>query len=238
MSDTHSTASNVNTWVSNVTDGHIEKMIDDGMYICIYVKAIKSFYFVSRYFILLHSSFILYLQYIILILRKQYNIIILNSLMSKLNFATFTPINLFEILIIRIKFGSMLNFFFYVLEKSLQDSVMLIMNALFFKGVWRRRYFAPENTRVTKFHIDANSSVNVPYMHTVDRFYYAESPRLDAKILRIPYDVRDIRTIYICSISILRANQNLTRLKLIISNTQTIFFRARNSLCTSYYRIR
>lgn len=67
---------------------------------------------------------------------------------------------------------------------------MLIANGLFFKGAWRRKYFAPEKTRVSKFHVNVNDSVNVPYMNSVDRFYYVESARLDAKILRIPYDVR------------------------------------------------
>ncbi|XP_011879335.1 PREDICTED: uncharacterized protein LOC105568344 [Vollenhovia emeryi] len=102
LSDAHATATKVNSWVNNITNGHIEKMIDD--------------------------------------------------------------------------------------EKGLEDSVMLIVNGLFFKSAWRRKYFAPENTRVSKFHINANESVNVPYMHTVGRFYFAESPKLDAKILRIPYD--------------------------------------------------
>jgi len=83
---------------------------------------------------------------------------------------------------------------FHVSEQSLQDSVMLIMNALFFKGVWRRKYFAPENTRIAKFDINTNDSVNVPYMHSRNRFYYAESTKLDARILRIPYDVH--KTIY------------------------------------------
>lgn len=76
-----------------------------------------------------------------------------------------------------------------VSEKGLKDSVMLVVNALFFKAAWRRKYFAPENTRVSKFYINVNESVNVPYMHTVGRFYYVESTKLDAKILRIPYDV-------------------------------------------------
>lgn len=67
---------------------------------------------------------------------------------------------------------------------------MLIVNGLFFKSAWRHKYFAPENTRIAKFHININESVNVPYMRTVSRFYCAESSRLDAKILRIPYDVR------------------------------------------------
>lgn len=102
LSDTHAIATKVNSWISNITNGHIEKMIDD--------------------------------------------------------------------------------------EKGLENSVMLIVNGLFFKGAWRRKYFAPENTRVSKFHINANESINVPYMHTIGRFYYAESSRLDAKILRIPYD--------------------------------------------------
>ncbi|KAL6427473.1 hypothetical protein ACFW04_008768 [Cataglyphis niger] len=102
LSDTHTIATKVNSWVSNITNGYIEKMIDD--------------------------------------------------------------------------------------EKSLENSVMLIVNGLFFKGAWRHKYFAPEKTRVSKFHINANESVNVPYMHTISRFYYAESSRLDAKILRIPYD--------------------------------------------------
>ncbi|XP_012064085.1 PREDICTED: uncharacterized protein LOC105627412 [Atta cephalotes] len=102
LSDTHAIAIKVNSWVNNITNGHIEKMIDD--------------------------------------------------------------------------------------EKGLEDSVMLIVNGLFFKGAWRRKYFAPENSRVSKFYINANESINVPYMHTVSRFYYAESSRLDAKILRIPYD--------------------------------------------------
>ncbi|XP_029156604.1 uncharacterized protein LOC114929280 isoform X2 [Nylanderia fulva] len=102
LSDTHTIATKVNSWVNNITNGHIEKMIDD--------------------------------------------------------------------------------------EKSLENSVMLIVNGLFFKGAWRRKYFAPENTRVSKFHLNPNQSVNVSYMHCVARFYYAESSRLDAKILRIPYD--------------------------------------------------
>lgn len=102
LSDAHAVATKVNSWVNNITNGYIEKMIDD--------------------------------------------------------------------------------------EKGLKDSVMLIVNGLFFKGSWRRKYFAPENTRISKFHVSVNESVDVPYMHTTGRFYHVESSRLDAKILRIPYD--------------------------------------------------
>lgn len=101
---------------------------------------------------------------------------------------------------------------------------MLIANGLFFKGAWRRKYFAPENTRISKFYINANKSVNVPYMHTIGRFYYAESPRLSAKILRIPYDVRDnlFNTLWI---------DNCRRI------TRINFFRVLNLPCILYCRI-
>ncbi|CAK9799548.1 Serine protease inhibitor 2 [Anthophora plagiata] len=72
-------------------------------------------------------------------------------------------------------------------ESSVENSLMLIMNAFFFKGSWRRKYFAPQDTRIEKFHTSDNQTVAVPFMHTVGRFYYSESSELNAKILRIPY---------------------------------------------------
>ncbi|KAL2735249.1 antithrombin-III-like isoform X2 [Vespula squamosa] len=73
-------------------------------------------------------------------------------------------------------------------ENNLKDSVMLVVNALFFKGTWRRQYFLAKNTYMGKFYSGTNNSVDVPFMTTINRFYYSESPELDAKILRIPYD--------------------------------------------------
>lgn len=32
LSDTHAIATKVNSWVNNITNGHIEKMIDDGKF--------------------------------------------------------------------------------------------------------------------------------------------------------------------------------------------------------------
>ncbi|KOC68055.1 Serine proteinase inhibitor A3K, partial [Habropoda laboriosa] len=72
-------------------------------------------------------------------------------------------------------------------ENSVKDSLMVILNAFFFKGSWLRKYFAPKDTRIEKFHTSDNRTVDVPFMHTVGRFYYSESSELNAKILRIPY---------------------------------------------------
>ena len=69
---------------------------------------------------------------------------------------------------------------------------MLIMNTLFFKGSWRRQYFLPENIQTNKFYTINNQTVNASFMRALGRFYYVESPELNAKILRIPYNVGEI----------------------------------------------
>ena len=75
-------------------------------------------------------------------------------------------------------------------ENSLKGSVMLVVNALFFKGTWDRQPFSEKATRIGKFYPTKISSVDVPMMHSYGRFYYSSSTELDAKILRIPYSVR------------------------------------------------
>lgn len=69
---------------------------------------------------------------------------------------------------------------------------MLIVNTLFFKGLWRGKYFSPENTRNGKFYLIDNRTVDTSIIHAYGRFYYVESSDLDAKILRIPYDVYNL----------------------------------------------
>ncbi|XP_051162786.1 uncharacterized protein LOC127282533 [Leptopilina boulardi] len=74
-------------------------------------------------------------------------------------------------------------------ENSLRGSVMVVVNALFFKGTWDRHPFSPKATRMGKFFPTETYSVDVPMMHSYARFYYSSSSEseLDAKILRIPY---------------------------------------------------
>ena len=72
-------------------------------------------------------------------------------------------------------------------ESSVENSLMLVMNAMFFKGSWRDRYFSPETTRTKEFRTSEDRTVRAPFMHTISRLYYSESSDLDAKILRIPY---------------------------------------------------
>lgn len=74
-------------------------------------------------------------------------------------------------------------------ENNLRGSIMVVVNALFFKGTWDRHPFSPKATRIGKFFSSETYSVDVPMMHSYARFYYSSSSEseLDAKILRIPY---------------------------------------------------
>lgn len=133
LSDARPLVDSINAWVSNITDGNIDKMIADG------------------------------------IARAKYSI-------------EFNRLFGMCVKIAKRDFFS---------ESSVENSLMLIMNALFFKGSWRGKYFSPEATRTGEFRTSENRTMLVPFMRTINRFYYSESPELDAKILRIPYHVRE-----------------------------------------------
>lgn len=64
--------------------------------------------------------------------------------------------------------------------------VVLVLNTLYFKGTWRHQ-FAPNATKVGTFYVSADVKKPVPFMNVKDKFYYAESAKYDAKILRMPY---------------------------------------------------
>ncbi|XP_015115995.1 uncharacterized protein LOC107040423 [Diachasma alloeum] len=77
-------------------------------------------------------------------------------------------------------------------EHSLKHSVMLVMNILFFKGLWLNNNFAVHETKLGKFYESPGKTIDVPFMTAIGQFYYVESADLDAKILRIPYRGRKI----------------------------------------------
>ncbi|XP_046743281.1 serine protease inhibitor 27A-like [Diprion similis] len=71
-------------------------------------------------------------------------------------------------------------------EEKIKDSVFLVMNALYFAGTWRYP-FLKNATKYGAFYTDVDKSVQVPYMNTNGRFYYADMPELDAQLIRLPY---------------------------------------------------
>lgn len=65
-------------------------------------------------------------------------------------------------------------------------SVLLVLSTLYFKGTWRHQ-FNPNATVEDKFYISPTAYKQVPFMNVKNSFFYAESTRYDAKILRMPY---------------------------------------------------
>jgi serpin B len=66
------------------------------------------------------------------------------------------------------------------------STVMLLVNAIYFKGVWR--YPFNENyTREGVFYVTPTQSVTVPFMRMERDLYWSESVELDSAILRLPY---------------------------------------------------
>lgn len=68
------------------------------------------------------------------------------------------------------------------------DKALLILNALYFKGKWRRM-FSEKYTAVKCFQTPDGRCTQVPMMQVVDTFNYNYVPNLDAQAVTLPYDV-------------------------------------------------
>lgn len=71
-----------------------------------------------------------------------------------------------------------------VTDESVAKSVMLLVNAIYFNGKWRRQF---SETHTGAFYRSATDQLKVAYMELTDHFYYHESNELKAKIIRLPY---------------------------------------------------
>ena len=71
-------------------------------------------------------------------------------------------------------------------EASVSQSVIMMLNAMYFKGTWRN-VFLQNETVVENFYVSPNKAVKTPFMHQTDQFYFTKSEKLDAKLLRMQY---------------------------------------------------
>lgn len=78
-----------------------------------------------------------------------------------------------------------LSFTFHYLD-DVAGMVVLVLNTLYFKGSWRHQ-FAPNATKNGQFFVSPKIQKTIPFMNVNDKFYYVESAKYDAKILRLPY---------------------------------------------------
>ncbi|XP_055377023.1 serine protease inhibitor 27A-like [Condylostylus longicornis] len=74
-----------------------------------------------------------------------------------------------------------------VTEEQLKSAVMLILNAIYFKGKWKYS-FDKDESFVDKFYYEATKSNNVEYITKRDYYNFMDSSNLDAKIIQIPYE--------------------------------------------------
>lgn len=72
-----------------------------------------------------------------------------------------------------------------VTKDSVQDSILLIINAIFFEGLWRSPF--DNQTFENPFHKATDAHVKAQYMTQQDNFFFFDSNKLDAKIIRLPY---------------------------------------------------
>lgn len=76
-----------------------------------------------------------------------------------------------------------------VKKDDVEESVIIMLNALYFNGYWRRPF--PVNETVQQpFYVTPTQQVKTWFMGVTDTFYYMESQPLNAKILRLPYKGR------------------------------------------------
>ncbi|XP_061388595.1 serine protease inhibitor 27A [Musca vetustissima] len=71
-----------------------------------------------------------------------------------------------------------------VTKDTIQNSVMILANAIYFNGLWRRQF---NESFDGVFFKTPDVQSKVQYMEQTEYFYYYDHSSLDAKILRLPY---------------------------------------------------
>ncbi|XP_001360166.3 serine protease inhibitor 42Dd isoform X2 [Drosophila pseudoobscura] len=77
-----------------------------------------------------------------------------------------------------------------------QDTSAVLINALYFKGKWKKP-FTPEVTQQDDFFLNLRDSVKVDMMYQEDKFKYAELPLLQARAVQLPYENSNISMLII-----------------------------------------
>ncbi|XP_043281348.1 serine protease inhibitor 3/4-like isoform X2 [Venturia canescens] len=70
------------------------------------------------------------------------------------------------------------------------DTVMTLVNAVYFKGTWLKK-FDPEVTRDSPFYHEDGTHKNIPTMDAVLNVTYGEYPEVDATFIQLPYQSED-----------------------------------------------
>lgn len=73
---------------------------------------------------------------------------------------------------------------------------LVLVNAVYFKGNWADK-FDPAKTKKEPFYLNDNDKIDVDTMHITKKFRYGEDSDLDAKILELPYENREVSMVIV-----------------------------------------
>ena len=76
-----------------------------------------------------------------------------------------------------------------VTAAAVKNSPLVLVNAIYFKGDWTRRF---KEAASTPFHVSSTNTISVEMMSQTARFGYAVNRRLRCQILELPYDGRRV----------------------------------------------
>lgn len=74
----------------------------------------------------------------------------------------------------------------FIKPSDIESAVMLMINAVYFKGLWRQP-FNENMTFVHEFRTPDQGAKQTQFMSQTGQFFYVESSQLKAKIIRLPY---------------------------------------------------
>lgn len=73
-----------------------------------------------------------------------------------------------------------------VTPSDISQSVMIMLNAIYFQGQWRKPFLKNETMQML-FHRTPRDSVKTTFISRTGLYYFLDSMELNAKVLRIPY---------------------------------------------------
>lgn len=81
--------------------------------------------------------------------------------------------------------------FFFIRTDDATESVILLANIIYFNGYWSES-FDEKQTTSQRFWLDSKANMETMFMTKISSFYFGASDELDAKFLRLPYNVDTI----------------------------------------------
>lgn len=73
---------------------------------------------------------------------------------------------------------------------------LVLVNAIYFKGNWADK-FDPADTKKEPFYLNDQDKIDVDTMHIMKKYRYGENSDLDAKILELPYENREVSMVIV-----------------------------------------